>query len=71
MVRTDTYAKTYGKIHLVISTDIHIAAITNSSALDRYSTVTRPLLDRYVRYTPSALKPWIFWRSAEVLSVKR
>ena len=42
----------------------HIAAITNISVVDRCSTVTRPLHDRYVGYTPSntqALDILAFW----------
>ena len=50
------------------------AAITNISVVDFYSTVTRPLLDRYMSVTSvtalQTLKPWIFWRSGDVLSVK-
>ena len=41
-----------------------IAVTTHISVVDRYSTVTRPLLDRYVRYTPSntqALSLLAFW----------
>ena len=52
----------------------HVAAITISSVVDRYPTVTQPLLDRYMSVTSvtplQTLKPWIFWRSGEVLSVK-
>ena len=42
----------------------HIAAITYVSVVGRYSTVTRPLHVRYVRYTPSntqALDILAFW----------
>ena len=42
----------------------HIAAITNISVVDRYSTVTRPLHVRYVRYSTSntqALDILAFW----------
>ena len=35
--------------------------------VDRYSTVNRPLIDRY---TSNPLKHWIFWVSGTVLSVK-
>ena len=47
---------------------LHIAVITRQfrdrPLLDRYSTVTRPLSDRYVRYTPEdpqALGILAFW----------
>ena len=50
----------------------HVAAITYVSVAGRYCT--RPLLDRYMSVTSvmplQTLKPWIFWRSGEVLSVK-
>ena len=49
------------------------AAITNKKHAP-WLTVTRPLLDRYMSVTSvtalQTLKPWIFWRSGEVLSVK-
>ena len=48
----------------------HIAAMTNISVVDGYS----PLLDRDMTVTSvtphQTLKPWIFWRSGDVLSVK-
>ena len=48
----------------------HIAAMTNISVVDGYS----PLLDRYMTVTSvtphPTLKPWIFRRSGDVLSVK-
>ena len=49
------------------------AAITNKKHAP-WLTVTRPLLDRYMSVTSvtalQTLKPWIVWRSGEVLSVK-
>ena len=49
----------------------HIAAMTNISVVDGYSTVARPLPDRYVGYTPSNTQALdILWRYGDVLSVK-